>query len=66
MPIKIDAEQILHELSNKPPGKVRTTVSLSAETWESFQANCRDVPASQVLETLMDLFNESAEAGRKS
>ncbi len=58
--MKIDGKDILERLSvGKKGDREKTSLYLSKALYEAFRKACGDIPASQVLEELMQQFVDS-------
>ena len=58
--MKVNGNEILRRLSQgKKDDRTKVSLYLSKSLYEQFRKACGDVPASQVMEELMRLFNES-------
>jgi hypothetical protein len=54
--MKFNSAKILDKLRGGESDKKRVTIYVSESTFEKFKEACGDVPASVVLEELMELF----------
>lgn len=62
--IKIDSKAIKTKLEAESSDRSKVSLYLSKETYGKFKKACGKLPASRVMEELMDLYIESSKEGK--